>query len=268
MPQGGAGGRGRPTGAREWGIRGCGQGGGDGRWAEPAGGPAYAWAKPSRDEQRPPGDHRQAESHRRRMLAAEGRRHRSVTALSPVPLGCNSTRRPTRLPSRTSALSAAPSQPSELLPLGPLPPPAPAWEPVGAQGGRRGGGTPARPARRAAGVPCAGGRWRPGESRCTRPAPRRFAAPHRLPATHARGDLAPDTQNPTRRQDLLQPRPWSPGGPSGGPGRGKLSGPIRAGGVRGEASPLPWTAPGQGYFSPSCILRTKDRDRQAGRVTD
>lgn len=127
---------------------------------------------------------------------------------------------------------------------------------------------PPRPARRAAGVPCAGGRWRPGESRCTRPAPRRLAAPHRLPATHARGDLAPDTQNPTRRQDLLQPRPWSPGGPSGGPGRGKLSGPIRAGGVRGEASPLPWTAPGQGYFSPSCILRTKDRDRQAGRVTD
>lgn len=57
-------------------------------------------------------------------LTGEGQSQWSVTAPSPVSLGRDSTRRPTRLPSRTSALTGAPSQLSELPPL------APAWGPV------------------------------------------------------------------------------------------------------------------------------------------
>lgn len=40
---------------------------------------------------------------------------------------------------------------------------------------------------------------------------------------------------------------------------GGMSGLIGTGGVGGETPPLPWTAPAQRYFSPSCILGTADR---------
>lgn len=185
--------------------------------AELPGGPAYTWAKPSQEnpllgEQRPPGDRSQAgwrgaESHPRATLAAEaGQAYRRGTEpmVSDRPVTCLPGARQHQAPHPSPFQNLGTYRGS----LSALRAPAPGTG-LGARVSPRAG-------RLATGLERGSARGL-GAEHGHAPAPRRLAALRRLPVPHRRGEPAPDTQTPIRR--LLQPAPWSPGGPSGGPGR-------------------------------------------------